>query len=106
MIGLVLSELQPKVILHFSLVVHLIQTTMINYSHFLEKKFVGTGRESERQLWRIVPGGGESNSVIHNYARGKALSLVLDVPWGTSAKPLQMWSLHGGSEQSFSTDIV
>ena len=70
----------------------------------LEKKFVGTGRESERQLWRIVPGGGESNSVIQNYARGKAL--VLDVPWGTSAKPLQMWSLNGGSEQSFYIDIV
>ncbi len=70
----------------------------------LSKKIVGFGRQSQQQLWRLIPDGGGSNSVIQNYAR--ETGLVIDIPDGNTGVPMQMYSRYGNSNQSFYIDLA
>ncbi len=70
----------------------------------MSTKIGGLGRPSQQQLWRLVPDGGDSNSVIQNYARGTGL--VIDIPSGNTGVPIQMWARQGNANQSFYVDAV
>ncbi len=70
----------------------------------MSKKRLGTGRQSEQQLWRLIPSSDASNSMIQNYARESGL--VIDVPCGKPGTPLQMMNKLDNQNQSFYIDIV
>ncbi len=68
----------------------------------LFKKIVGFGRQSQQQMWRLIPDGGDCNSLVQNYAR--ETGLVIDVPGGSTGVPIQMCGRAGNSNQSFYID--
>ena len=71
---------------------------------YLNTKIVGTGRTSQQQLWRLIPGAGDSNSVIQNYASD--VDQVIDVEGGKTGVPLQLHPKVDNANQAFYINVV
>ena len=71
---------------------------------YLDTKIAGTGRTSQQQMWRLIPGAGDSNSVIQNYASG--VDQVIDVRSGITGVPIQLYSKVDNANQAFYIDVV
>ena len=69
---------------------------------YLNTKIPGSGRSSQQQLWRLVPGAGRSNSFIENNASGA--DSVIDVQGYNPETPLQLYprkAADNGGKQKY-----
>ena len=75
---------------------------------FLAERITGTGPDSQRQLWRLLPESTSAYSKIQSYVADPGCGYFLNIPRGATASPLMLFTNTTGDDnyESFYFDIV